>query len=144
MTTVTVLYNIESKPVKENLKRELRWYDTIKQEMQIFEGGQLGFEYKEDEYLVAMGEEERKNRGITTTFRMLPKVEDLEVVNYNNVKTTDNEKEVKKWFGNYTNYNDSDATVVSSDRYGIEFNVPDKEVDDFLYNCERNGFRTRR
>lgn len=144
MSAITVLYNIKSGPVKENLKRELNWYDTIKQEMQVFEGGKLGFEYKEDEYLVAMGEEGRKRRGITTTFRMLPKVEELKVVNYNNIKTTDNEKEVRKWFDNYTNYNDSDAIVISSDGNGIEFDVPNKETDDFLYDCERHGFQTRR
>lgn len=143
MATITVMYNIKSEPFKEKIKRELRWYDNIKQEMQIFKGGKLGFEYKEDKFLVAMGEQERKRRGITSIYRMLPKVEEFEFINYGKMKTTTNENKIRKWFDDYLNYNISNVVVISSDRDSIDFDVPEKEEDDFLYDCERNGFRTR-
>ena len=63
MAEVIVLFKVENKPVKEKVKKELNWYDIIKKEMQVFYGGKLGFEYKEDEYLISLGEEERKRIG---------------------------------------------------------------------------------
>jgi len=143
MPEVIVLYKIKTGPVRENLDRELLWYDDLKKEMMILKGGQLNLEYREDEYLVAMLPEERKSRGITTTFRMLPKVKDLEVVNYNNIKTTTNEKDVRKWFDNYVDYNVTNASIVGTNREGIIVSVSDGELDDFLYQAERNGIRTR-
>lgn len=143
MPEVTVLYKVKTGPVRENIDRELLWYDDLKKEMMVFSGGKLDFEYKEDEYLVGMGSEERKRKGITTTFRMLPKVGDLEVVNYNKIKTTTNEKEVKKWFDDYVNYNITNASIVWSNRDGITVDVSNEELDDFLYQAERYSLRTR-
>lgn len=142
MPEVIVLYKVETGPVRENIDRELNWYDPIKQEMQIFNGGILDFKYKEDDYLISMGVEERQRRGISTTYRMLPHVKDLKVVNYNNVKTTVNKVEVKKWFDDYVNYNITNASMIGFSRGGITFDVPKKEIDDFLYQAERNGFKT--
>lgn len=142
MPEVTVLYKIKTGPVRENIERELLWYDVLKKEMMVFSGGKLDLEYREDEYLVGMGPAERQRRGITTTFRMLPKVEDLRIVNYNKIKTTTNEKDVKKWFDDYVNYNVTNASIVWSDRDGITVNVSDEELDDFLYQAERNSLRT--
>ena len=137
---ITVSFKVENKPVKEKIKRELNWYDTIKKEMQVFNGGKLAFEYKEDEYLVKMGEYEKKSRGITSYYRLLPKVEELEVINYNNINRKTNEKEIEKWFSSYSNYNDSNIIVESKNNNEIEFNVPENEVDDFYYAIERQGF----
>ena len=137
---ITVSFKVENKPVKEKIKRELNWYDTIKKEMQVFNGGKLAFEYKEDEYLVKMGEYEKKSRGITSNYRLLPKVEELEVINYNNINRKTNEKEIEKWFSSYSNYNDSNIIVESKNNNEIEFNVPENEVDDFYYAIERQGF----
>ncbi len=144
MPEVTVLYQSTTKPVRENIERELQWYDHIRGELLTFRGGKLDFEYKEDEYLVAMGQEERSLRGIATTFRMVPKVGDLKVVNYNKTETTNNEKVVKKWFDDYVNYNITEASIVWSNRNSITVDVSDGEMDDFLYQAERNGLRTRR
>lgn len=143
MPEVTVLYQSKTNPVRENIERELQWYDHIRGELLTFTGGKIDFEYKEDKYLVAMGQEERSRRGIATTFRMVPKAGDLEVVNYNKTETTNNEKVVKKWFDNYVNYNITDASIVWSDKDGITVDVTEKEMDDFLYQAERNGLRTR-
>ncbi len=144
MPEVTVIYKVKAEPVRENINRELLWYDILKKEMMVLNGGRFHREYKEDEYLVAMSEDERREKGITSTYRSLPKVEDLKVVNYNNIKTTTNEKDVKKWFDNYVNYNITDASIVWSNRDGITIDVSEKEMDDFLYQAERNGLRTRR
>lgn len=140
MPVVTVIFKIDENPVKEKMEQELRWYDIIKQEMQIFQGGKLGFEYREDEYLIKMGEVERKKRGINSTYRLLPKVEELEVINYNNINKNTNQKEIEKWFSSYLNYNDSNITVAVTNNTEIEFDVPKKEIDDFTYQLERNSF----
>jgi len=144
MPEVIVLYKTATQYIKEKGEKELQWYDGVRGEMLSFFGGRLGFEYKEDEYLVAMGKEERIKRGITSTYRILPKVEDVEVINYNKTKTTTNEKEVKKWFDNYVNYNITEASIVGFDRSGITVSVSDEELDDFLYQAERCGLRTRK
>jgi hypothetical protein len=144
MSLITVLYEIKSQPVREKIQRELLWHDDLRGELLTFHGGQLDFEYKEDEYLVAMGAEERQRRGITTTYRMIPKVKDLEVVNYNKIKTITNEKEVKKWMDDYINYNINDISIVAFDNDGLVVDVPEDEVEDFLYQTERKGLRTRR
>ena len=143
MPIITVLFRIKSEPVRENIQRDLNWYDNVKQKMQVLRGGKLGFEYREDEYLVSMGEGERNHRGIRSTYRLMPKVEDLEVINYNNIKTTSNRKEVEKWFDNYSNYNNSSVSIVSYENEGIEFDVPFNEMNDFVYSCERKGFNYR-
>lgn len=143
MPIITVLFRIKSEPVRENIQRDLNWYDNVKQEMQVLRGGKLGFEYREDEYLISMGEGERNQKGIRSIFRLMPKVEDLEIINYNKIKTTSNQKEVEKWFDNYSNYNNSSVSIVSYENEGIEFDVPRNEMDDFLYGCERKGFNYR-
>ncbi len=142
MPDVTVLYKSEKKPVIEKGEKNLQWYDSIRGEMLVFHGGKLGFEYKEDEYIVKMSQEERTTKDITSTFRMLPKVEDVKVVNYSKTRTTTNEKVVRKWFDDYLNYNITDASIVGEYSYGITVSVSDREMDDFLYQAERNGLRT--
>ncbi len=140
MPEITILFNIKEEPIKENIERELRWFDNIKQELRIFHGGKLSFEYKEDEYLVKMGGIERKRRGINSTYRLLPKIENLLVINYNKINKISNKKEIEKWFNTYLNYNNSEISVISSNNIGIEFNVPRNEIDDFISDCERNNF----
>ena len=144
MPEVVVLYKIRREPTREKGEKPLQWYDSIRGEMIPFFGGRLGFEYKEDKYLVAMSHEERIKKGITSTYRMLPKVEDVEIVNYNKMKTTTNERDIKKWFDNYVNYNITEASIVGFDRSGITVSVSDEELDDFLYQAERCGLRTRK
>lgn len=142
MPQVTMLYKTETKPIKENGEKALQWYDNVKKEMLSFHGGRLKFEYIEDEYIVKMSQEERMSKGITSTYRMLPKVEDVSIVNYCKTKTTTNEKVVRKWFNDYLNYNITNASIVEEGSQGIIVDVSDGEMDDFLYQAERNGLRT--
>ena len=139
MAEITVIYKIKEESSKEKINQELKWYDIIKKEMQYFQGGKLGFKYQEDEYLIKMGKEERQRRGIKTTFRVLPEVEDLEVNNYFNMVKTTNQKNIEKWFNNYNNY--SEATIEETNKTDIVFEVPNSEKEDFCEELERQGFR---
>lgn len=98
-------------------------------------------EYREDEFLVEMGEVERKRRNITSTSRLLPKVVDVKVRNYKNPIKISNRSAIVKWFDEYLNYNHSTASVANFTADGIEFNVQDDELEDFVYQAERGGFR---
>jgi hypothetical protein len=140
MKSVTVYCDIRDVVPKENITRELNWYDPIKREMQFFEGGQLTFKYMEDEYLIKMGAQERKRRGITTTYRMLPVVEELEIRNYKNTYATSNMEQIVEFFNDYANYNVTEVMIDSYTNNSVTFNIPDKEVDDFTYQLERNRF----
>jgi hypothetical protein len=139
MPNVTVLYTDGSKPseVVEKVNQRLQWYDIVKKEMIVLYGGRLDFEYKEDPYLVKMGEVERKRRGLKSTFRLLPKAVDMEV----KVKqSTSDEAGIKKMINDYLEYNDTKVSVVEENKEGIVLEVPEEEVEDFAYECERNGF----
>jgi len=142
MSEVVVLYKSETHYNREKGEKPLQWYDSLRGEMLSFHGGRLGFEYREDEYIVSMSKEERVKRGITSTYRMLPKVEDVEIINYNKKTTVTNEKEVKKWFDSYVNYNITNASIIGFNRIGLAVNIPEDELDDFLYQAERQGLRT--
>jgi hypothetical protein len=135
-----VIVNYPTKLVPEKVKRELFWYDPLKKIMLRFEGGQLKFEYQEDKFLVEMGESERKRKGIKSTYRMMPKVIDLEIKD--NKRETDKDK-LKKWFDQYLNYNDSGSEIDNENNDNIAFVVPDDEVDDFSYQLSRNNFEFR-
>jgi hypothetical protein len=141
MPEVIVLYKTTREPLREKGEKELQWYDGVRGEMLSFFGGRLGFEYREDEYLVAMSQEDRVKKGISSTYRMLPKVVDVEIVNYNKMKTTTNEKVVKKWFDDYVNYNITEAYVSGWSDNGITVVVSDEELDDFFYQAHRHGIR---
>lgn len=137
MKQIIVTYRKRSQSSKGLVKNNLQWYDPIKKEIQKFEGGQLEFEYKEDEYLVAMGADKRSNRGIYSTFRLLPKVSDLETISTRGVLDDD---VFMKFFDGYLNYNTSEA-LVDYEQKGIAIcHVPDEEVDDFSYQLNRQGF----
>ena len=129
---VTVLFSTKTKKEFKKVERDLLWYDSMLGKMKTFKGGYLEFEYGRDEDLVEAGH--------PFPYRMKPKVaawfEPVE-------KKVDNKDDIVKWFDNYLNYNNSSVEMVGYVDGGIEFDVPDKEVDDFLYECERNSFRTR-
>jgi len=141
MNTIFVSYPIDNTPQKDKIIKQLFWYDPVKKEMQTFEGGYLKFEYKEDKYLVDMDPEEKKRKRITTNYRSIPKIEDLEITVYK--KKTDKEK-LKKWFDNYNNYNVTKIEVNLVTEVGMAFGVPNKEIEDFSYQLHRNGFEYTR
>ena len=140
MKTVTVYHNVQQTIPKEEITRELNWYDPIKREMQIFNGGQLSFKYMEDEYLLKMGDEERIRRGIKTTFRLLPVVEVLKVRNYSNPQTSSDRDKIMDFYNDYSNYNLTEVSIDGFARDSITFALPDKEIDDFTYQLDRNNF----
>lgn len=138
MNIIFVSYPINNKPTKEKIIKKLFWYDPIKQEMQTFEGGYLRFEYKEDEYLIKMDPTEKIRKRVTTTYRVLPVIEDLEINVHK--KETDKDK-LKKWFDDYMNYNATKIEINLITDVGMSFVVPNKEIEDFSYQLERNGFK---
>ncbi len=139
MSEITVLFNIKEEPSKEKIYEELKWYDTIKQEMVVFHGGKLTFRYQEDDYLIKMGAKERQRRGIKSNYRMLPEVENLIVDNYFNMVKSTNQKEIEKWFNNVASIDN--VFIEETNNEGIIFKVPEKEKEDFCYQLERYGFR---
>jgi len=136
----TIIVNYPIKLVPEKINRELFWYDPLKKEMLRFEGGQLKFEYQEDKSLVEMGEDERKRKGIKSTYRMLPKVIDMEI---KNKKREIDKNKLKNWFNQYLNYNDSNSKINNENNDNISFAVPDDEIDDFTHQLSRNNFEFR-
>ena len=139
MAEITVLYNIKEEPSKEKVNERLKWYDIIKKEMQYFKGGKLAFKYQEDKYLVKMGREERQRRGIKTTYRTLPVVEDLEVNNHFKMVKSTNKKEIENWFHKSSYINDIFIDNITNE--GIIFIVPDNEKEDFCDDLEGQGFK---
>ena len=123
---------------KENINIDLKWYDTIKKEMQFFSGGKLDFEYREDPYLIKMEKEQREKLGIKSTYRLLPKVVNIKI--NKNIVSSD-QLIIEKWFKDYLNYNNSEATIIESSREGIMFDVPESELDYFTYQIERKGLQ---
>lgn len=137
MKQIVVTFRDREQPSKKMVTNDLQWYDPIKKEICNFEGGQLVFEYKEDEYLVSMGANERLKRGIRSTFRLLPKIKDLKIKSQ--IGVSDNNIFIK-FFDNYLNYNISEITAsINKKRHAICF-VPDEEVEDFSYQLNRQGF----
>lgn len=140
MPTIVIKCKIEDNFVKESLVQELYWYDNLKKELLKFNGTRLEFEYRQDPYILKMDKEERENRGIKTSYRLLPKPVSLNIVNYNKKNIKDNKKEVISFFENYLNYNNTKISIENEYSEEIIFNVPEEEVDDFTYQLERNGF----
>jgi len=140
LRTILVLHPIEQETINEKLEQELYWYDTIKKEMQAFKGGRLEYEYKEDKYLVDMEEEKKREKGIKSNYRMLPKIVDVKIkIN----KPKKDKNKLKKWYDDYLNYNNSDSSVSGTNEENVTFNVPDKEVADFTHLLSRENFEYR-
>lgn len=122
MRTVRVFYPkvLEN---KEPEKKRLLWYDTDKNEMLHFEGSHLSFRYEYDEDLKKYRNVPYAEEGIVTKEEVL------------------NTSAISIWFKRYQNYNDSNASQSSTDAISVLFNVPTNEIDDFIYDLERNNIR---
>ncbi len=129
---ITIYFSIKNKSAKEKVENNLQWYDTVLKKMNTYKGGKLEFKYQKDKELEKLG--------YGNSYRMMPQVADLEVIA---LKPSSNEKAVLKWFDDFQNYRDSDSVIISKDKMGIEFDVPDNEVEEFMYECERNSFNVR-
>ena len=141
MKQILVNYPITKEKVEQDNSRELMWYDFIKKELLKFKGTKLKFNYKEDSFLVEIGEEERLKRGIKGTYRLLPEVENIE---FSKIEEKKDKKEVEDFFKNYSNYNNNEIEIDYKNEEGIQFNVPEKEVEDFCHQLERNRFNYHR
>jgi len=123
--TISILFSNKYKNCNKKIENDLLWYDSVLMKMKRFKGGSLEFKYEEDPELIEAG------------YRMIPKVSDK----YRYEKElVSNEKEVLKWFDNFQNYRDSNSIIISKNELEIEFDVPENEVEEFIYDCERNGF----
>jgi len=135
MKQILVNYPITKEKVLQDISRELLWYDPIKKKLIKFKGSNLIFKYKEDSFLVELGEEERLKIGITSTYRLLPEAENIE---FFKIEEKIDKKKVEDFFKKYLNYNNSDIEINHKTKEGISFDVPEKEIDDFTYQLERN------
>jgi len=124
MIQVLVLNKEIKNKIPEKIERNLQWYDHIKKKMLNFKGGKLAFSYKYDEEL-------GRNR-------MMPEVEDEYSMRI--IKNRDSEL-TKKWFNNYSNYNNVNAEIIEENNKGIIFGIEQEDVDSFLYDLERNNFQ---
>jgi len=126
MKTILVLKKSRTVKQKQKVERELYCYDHEKQKMLKFVGGGLGFENKYDQEL--------------DKYRLLPVVKDEYEIK--DTRVEDNES-VKNWFEIYANYNDTKAEKVSEGAEGITFSVEDDEVENFVYDLERQNMPFR-
>ena len=122
MKQVLVLNAEKEVMKKQAIDRELIWYDHEKKEMLKFNGGKLAFEYGFDKDL--------------QKYRMLPRVEEL--IESKKEKTID-ENSASTWFELYSRYNDTVATIATQVDRGIIFDVEEDELEDFLYDLERQN-----
>ena len=124
MSTVEVFYMSKNKSVTEEVKNDLLWYDSKTHKMHTFSASRLGFEYKYDDEL--------------SEYRMMPKpIHDSVTKKISNA----DKNSVDEWFRVYSNYSDSEAVEMSRDENSVVFSVVGDELDDFVYDLERNGFR---
>ncbi len=126
---ITIYFSAKNKNIKEKVENNLLWYDVVLKKMNTFKGGKLEYKYQKDEELEKLG---YKN-----PYRTLPQVVELERTIS---KKITNKDEVNKWFKDYMNYNNSSIELISSGANGIEINIPEKEVEDFKYELDRNRF----
>jgi len=121
LKTIIVNSCLKKTRIKKKVERELRWYDNHKKKLLIFTGGKLEFDYIYDD--------EFKTR------RTVPRVENLEIIDYENKSNID---EIKNWAKCNLNY--SNAEIMATNKDNIIFNVPDNEVQDFIEALDDNNF----
>ena len=124
---LTINFSAKNKNIKEKVENSLQWYDTVLKKMNTYKGGKLEYKYQKDEELEKLGYD--------NPYRILPEVAELEKTIS---KSVSNKEEVIKWFKNYMR--NSDIELISSGSNGIEINVPEKEVNNFKYELDRNRF----
>ena len=119
------VFNLMVKETKsECFKRDLQWYDVKKHKMLIFNCSKLEFVRTYDDEL--------------KEYRILPREVNEECKKIHNIQ---DKTSVEKWFNRYTNYNNTDAYIYSDSVDSMTFYVGKKDIEDFLYDLERNNFR---
>ena len=124
MPYIEVFFKTKQNISQLEKRREILWYDVKKHKMHTFSAARLDFEYQYDHKL---GE-----------YRMLPKPvyeSDSHVINEIDKDSINN------WFNMYSNYNNVTADIESEDENSVTFSVSSDEIEDFVDDLERNGFR---
>jgi hypothetical protein len=139
------LYPKETK--KEVLKQKLLWYDTFYKKMKEFHTSLLKYKQIKELYieledgsripLSEASKEQKKKYETKSEYRII--AEPIECIK----KEVDyiNNKKVEKWFEDYHKYNNSESEIIERNKDGILINIPDKEMDDVLYDAERHNIR---
>ena len=118
-----VSVNIPAVKITEKVKKNknLCWYDPDARKMLYFNGGKLSFDYKYDEK--------------DGKYKVVPKVEDVEINKYVTKKDKD---VIIKWFDR--EYLSTSISVQDKHNNVIIFDVPNDELNDFLYSLDRKRF----
>jgi len=154
MKKILVYTPIRKMLAKVPIKNELFWYDAFYKKMLKFEATRIRFYSRLEEYVEITSngilisrmpkdeatEDQIKRFGVQESYMMRPEPEILEKITY--VDDTTPEK-VKRWFDKYSNYNDTTATIEDSNNDDVLFIVQDDEIENFIYDLERNGIRHR-
>ncbi len=121
-----IVYDVaERKTEKVKVQNSLLWYDSDNQEMLTFSGGALD--------LVNTIFDKDLNRSV-------PKIID---VFRSETRVIKSRKAVADWFSRYSNYNITNAEISDLVEEGTLLAVPSEELDDLLYDLERNGIHFR-
>ena len=118
-----------TKPVPEDVERDLLWYDGEKKKMMKFRGGKLNFVFVYDKEL-------RKHR-------LFPMVARLTETRY---KISKNKDAVLDTINSFTDINDSSqVTIISENDFEgwVECSVPQNELDNFTEELEDNNIDFR-
>ncbi|MFW6026125.1 MAG: hypothetical protein ACOCRX_07265 [Candidatus Woesearchaeota archaeon] len=122
---IEISLNNKRRRIKEKVERDLYWYDNIKQKMCHFKGGQLRYEYKFDNYL--------KDNNYHNPYRLLPVVEDLEVVKY---KMDSDYDGIIYWVNN----NNFNIDIITENDRSIEISINDDDKEDIIDELEQKRF----
>ena len=145
-SVIQVFRPVEKKDVEH--ERDLYWYDIFYKKMNKYVGIRLDIELVTEEYikldnsknipLSEASEEQKKQFPILKTKKWKAVV----------TKAKPPEKKektdrIRTWFDTYQNYSHTNAEIESEDGNSVFFSVPEKELNNFLYYLQQEGFNTR-
>lgn len=123
-SVVTVFITRSFKSIKNKVEQNILYYDPITKKLIKQRGGKIETKYVYDDN--------------TKSYILKPVVVD---VYRNDRKQIDNIDKIKKWFNTYKNYNDGiELDEDKSNDNMLIFSVQNKELDDFAYQLDRQGF----
>ena len=134
--------------IKKPLEKEFKWYDGFYKKMRVLKGSYLVYRTIDEEYIekedgtrLSSKEASKDDLNKYKTLQESRLVVEAVTINILSPQSGKNLKKVKDWFNNYYNYNNSDASIVFEEEEYLVFSVPDNEVEEFVYNAERNNLR---
>lgn len=148
-TLVSVKYT-EQKIIREPVLKNIYWYDSFYKKSHNFMCSRLDYKFVEQMYiekedgnripvvhstqedLVKYSSNIRKANILTVE----PKIYEVDVK-----KEISNKQKIEKWFRDWENYNHTKVDVVEEDSKEILFSVPNTELDNFIYELDRNNIK---